>query len=164
MKKSMEKSMQKFRELRAKVNSMSQKLREMKRKQVYSNYLIFSLSMYVIYLVYEVTLRIYDLYMVTPVVGAPSHFFAGLGTGALLFLVFKSHNFRRVKTLSVFCSFLIAGLWELLEHVQEMIFYNPPTMIDYFFWDGFWDMVLFVLGSILALYAVNYLFHRKIRI
>jgi hypothetical protein len=63
---------------------------------------------------------------------------------------FLSSNFKR-KIKSIFLTFIIAVAWELSEEIEERIIPNLPHLLDYFFWDGVFDIIFMVVGGIVIL-------------
>ncbi len=119
-----------------------------------NNLFIVALLSTIIFLLVEVTLRIYDLYRTAPWVDIPSHFTAGAALG-IIFLWIVSLSGAKHKKSAVLFFVLAAGLlWEVMEILQEMVFYNPPYLKDYFFWDGFFDVIVNILGAALTIFII----------
>jgi len=127
----------------------------------HNNLFIVALASVIIFLLVEVTLRIYDLYKTAAWVDIPSHFFAGAALG-LIFLWVVSLSGARHKKITAMFFVLLAGLfWELTETLQEMIVYNPPYLKDYFLWDGFFDIITNLIGATVALLIIYSIKHKN---
>jgi hypothetical protein len=117
----------------------------------YNNLFITSLILVIAFLFVELIARIYNLYEYWPVIDVPSHFFAGMAATCIFFWIVSLSNVKRKRTTAVSLTLVVAGIWELLEMLEEKItpFTVPPFLRDYFFWDGFWDIIVTVMGGIL---------------
>jgi hypothetical protein len=102
------------------------------------------------YILVEGSARLFELYRIFPHIDVPSHFFFGVGATALLILMYKkSYKFSLAVILS------IGIIWEMSEIVFDRIFPDFPNWYkDIFFWDGFWDITVKVLGSIIVGYVL----------
>ncbi|MBU2634518.1 MAG: hypothetical protein KJ674_04715 [Nanoarchaeota archaeon] len=112
---------------------------------------IVALIIFIFFLLIEVTLRIYDLYFYFPEVDIPSHFFAGMAILSGVYWVLSLVRIKKIKVFSVFYTLLVAIFWEILETLQELIIENPPHLVDIFFWDGFFDIIITVIGGAFTL-------------
>jgi len=125
---------------------MKRKLRE--RFRCPNNDLfILALIFLIVFLLIELALRIYNLYYYEPFVDVPSHFFAGLAIGIGTLWILSLTDIKRKKISTLFYTFVIAVIWEILETLQEIVIENPPYLRDIFFWDGFWDIIVTVMGG-----------------
>lgn len=116
----------------------------------------------IFYLLVEVALRIYNLYKDIPIVDVPSHFVGGIALGFIAYWSLSLTEVRRKGLAMIVLVFGGAVIWEILETLQELVFYNPPYLRDIFWWDGFWDVIITVLGGIFALLIISYLQEKKI--
>lgn len=125
----------------------------------YNNLFISGLIFFIIFLLVELWARIYDLYNYWPSIDIPSHFFAGIATGTILLWIVSLSGVYRKKTFVLSFTLIVAGIWELLETLEEKItpFTVPPYLRDYFFWDGFWDIILTFLGGVASLFIISLL-------
>jgi hypothetical protein len=66
-------------------------IKHLKRNNYFpnNNLLFLSLFLFILFLVVEVTLRIWDLYRHIPMVDIPSHFFAGMAIACLTYWVYS---------------------------------------------------------------------------
>ena len=113
--------------------------------------LIVGLIFIVFFLLIEVVLRMYNAYYHFPEVDIPSHIFAGM---AILIAVYWILSVNRVKSkiiFSIFYTFIIAIVWEIIETLQELVIDNPPHLRDIFFWDGFFDIIFTIVGGLFGL-------------
>jgi len=116
-----------------------------------NGHFIIALILLIIFLLIELFLRIYNLYFHEPLVDVPSHFFAGMAIGAGVMWILALNEIRHKKLWTVFFTFVVAIVWEILETLEELIIPNPPYLQDIFFWDGFFDIVITVIGGIASL-------------
>ena len=137
------------------------KKKKVKIKEQYrfpnNNLFVVALLSLVAFLLVELVIRIYNLYKTAPFVDIPSHFFAGIALGTGIYWVLSLTLIYRKKTMTILFTFIGAGIWEILETLEEIVIENPPWMKDIFFWDGFWDIIITVIGGIFALVLLNYL-------
>ena len=108
-----------------------------------------ALLFWVIALVVEVIIRTYDLYRIAPDVDLLSHLFAGVAMAASLFWLSDKIKFPHYRLAAIVGTVIISLLWELVEALQEMFVYNPPYLLDFFIWDGFFDVIIAVVGAII---------------
>ncbi len=108
---------------------------------------IVALVFLVVFLLSELILRMYDLYFHEPLVDVPSHFFAGMAVAAGALWVATLNRYRRPRSVAVLVTFGVSVIWEVLETMQELVIENPPHLQDIFFWDGFFDIIVTVLGG-----------------
>lgn len=138
------------------------KLKKFMKVIKHQNMLITALYSWIIFLVYEVTIRTYHLYQTVPLVDVAGHFLSGIAIAATLFWIFNKYRAAkktfgikiagiktfRIKIIWILISTLIIGfLWEILEQLQELIFYNPPYLKDVLVWDGIVDIATGLLGA-----------------
>ena len=118
-----------------------------------NNLLFLALAFFIIFLIVEVTLRIWDLYKHIPMVDVPSHFFAGMAITCLSYWIYTLSPTKHKKLLAMTVSIVISFIWELLEIVQEKLTPDPPYLRDFFFWDGFWDIIIAIIGGLILLFV-----------
>jgi len=111
----------------------------------------------VFFLLLELTLRIYDLYRDAPLVDVPSHLFGGAAMAMGIYWVLSLTIVEKKKIATIVFTIIGAIIWEILETLQELLFYNPPYLMDFFFWDGFWDVIITTTGGLLALWFLGIL-------
>lgn len=121
---------------------------------------IIALFSLIFFLFIEVVIRTYALYSSAPLVDIPSHFFAGIALAAGIYWITSLTSIQRKKSVTLFLTFVGAGIWEVLETLEELVIVNPPLLRDVFFWDGFWDIIITVIGGAFAL-ALFYILKRK---
>lgn len=112
---------------------------------------IVALVLLATFLTVEMVIRMYNLYFHEPMVDVPSHFFAGLAIGAGAAWVWSLNEVRRKKLATLGVTLVVAIIWEILETLQELVVENPPYLRDIFFWDGFSDIIVTVLGGVFSL-------------
>jgi hypothetical protein len=122
-----------------------------------NNLFIFALISLILFLSVELFLRIYNLYITVPWVDIPSHFTAGIAIASIIFWILSTAQIHKKKVFTVLFTFVAAAIWELLETLEEMVIENPPWMKDIFFWDGFWDIIVAIIGSLVALSVIKHL-------
>lgn len=115
---------------------------------------VIAILLLVLFLVAELTLRVYNLYRQEPMVDIPSHFFAGMAIFAGVLWVTSLTRIKWRKPVTFGLTFLVALLWEVLEKLQEMIIVNPPHLIDIFFWDGVGDIIFTIIGGVFGLLLI----------
>lgn len=116
-----------------------------------NNLFITALLSLVLFLLLELTLRIYDFYRDAPLVDILSHLFGGVAMAIGIYWVLSLTIVEKKKIATIVFTLIGAIIWEILETLQELLFYNPPYLMDFFFWDGFWDVIITTTGSLLAL-------------
>jgi hypothetical protein len=116
----------------------------------YNNLFITALILVIAFLFVELLARIYNLYEYWPIIDVPSHFFAGMAVACVFFWIISLSRVKHKRTTATFLTLVIAGVWEALEILEEKItpFAVPPFLRDYFFWDGFWDIIVTAMGGI----------------
>lgn len=117
---------------------------------------IMALFLFIAFLLFEITTRIYDLYRVLPEVDIPSHFLAGLALGAGSYWFLSMTLVSRKKVSAVAFTFVGAIIWEILETLEELVIENPNHLKDIFFWDGFWDIIVTVIGGTAIVLFINF--------
>ena len=110
----------------------------------------------VVFLGVELFIRIYNLYKYIPLVDVPSHIFAGIALGTGFYWILSLNQVYRKQFTTVLFTFIGAVVWEALETLEQLVIENPPWMVDVFFWDGFWDIIITVIGGYIGLAVVNY--------
>lgn len=103
------------------------------------------------FLVAELFFRTYTIYKYFPPVDVISHLLSGMALATGIYWIFSLTKVKRKAALAVFFTFAAGVIWEILEMLEEMVIPNPPYLLDYFFWDGFWDIAVMVIGGILIL-------------
>ncbi len=120
-----------------------------------------ALSLWVVALVIEVTIRTYDLYRITPNIDVLSHLCAGVAMAASLFWLSDKVKFRHYRIAAIFGTLIISLLWEIVEALQELVIYNPPYLMDFFFWDGFFDVIGALLGAGVFVFVRKNIEHKE---
>ena len=106
-----------------------------------------ALSLWVVALVIEVIIRTYDLYRIAPDVDVLSHLLAGVAMAATLFWLSNKVKFPHYRFAAIIGTVILSLLWELTEALQEQFIYNPPYLLDFFIWDGLFDVIVAVAGA-----------------
>lgn len=137
------------------------------KQNIRSRLLIAALLGAVIFLSWETVVRTWDLYRTAPLVDLPGHFLSGVAATALAYWYLQRRRSRRNRTdkpymLSIMVSIAIAFLWEGIETVQEIVSPDPAHLRDYFWWDGFGDVVAGTLGS-LAVFPILRLLRKHVK-
>jgi hypothetical protein len=123
----------------------------------HNNLFVIALLTLIAFLLVELVIRIYNLYKTVPVVDVPSHLSAGIALSIIFFWALSLTKSRRKRAMSIVFTFIAACIWEILETLEQMVIENPPWMIDYFFWDGFWDIIVTVAGGLIGLWILGML-------
>lgn len=135
------------------------KLKKIKNKfkLPYNNLFITALLLFIFFLLVELMARIYDLYEHWPLIDIPSHFFAGMAICCFSFWLINLSKIIFKKTTTLVFVFVVASFWEFLEILEEKItpFSVPPHLRDYFFWDGFWDIIVTFFGGLVLITALS---------
>ena len=113
----------------------------------------------IVFLLAEITIRIFNLYKDMPVVDVPSHIFAGMAIGSGIYWITTLTKIKRKNLAALLFALLFAFFWEILETLQELVMYNPPYLVDLFFWDGVGDIVATFFGAVFALGVIYILKH-----
>lgn len=116
-----------------------------------------SLSLLALFLFTESWIRELDLYRTFPSVDIPSHFIGGMATASTILWILSLTPIGERRILSIAFTFLVAVIWEIMETLQEMIIPDPPYLQDYFFWDGFWDIAVTVIGGVSVFGLLSFL-------
>lgn len=114
----------------------------------------------VIFLLFELTARIYDLYRDLPNIDIPIHFLAGIALGLAIYWFFTLTEVRKKKTFTLLLTILAAAIWETLETLEELVSENKPYLRDFFYWDGFWDIIVTLIGGVSSLLILHILRNR----
>ena len=122
--------------------------------------LIIALVLLIRFILFELGVRIYDLYLHLPPVDIPSHFLAGLAIAAGTYWITSLNRIRHKRSVVVGATFVVACIWEALETLDDMIANDPPHLQDLFFWDGFVDIIVTTLGGA-ALLLLIYLIRKR---
>jgi len=110
--------------------------------------LITALYVWIIFLGYEVFVRTYDLYRTVPQVDIMGHFLAGIALAASFFWFTSRYKIKHFVATIFFGTILVSLVWEAVEAIQEVFIFNPPYLIDIFFYDGVFDVVMAGIGAI----------------
>jgi len=121
------------------------------------NLLIVVLISFIIFLLVELTARIYAIYKNFPPIDLATHFFGGIALGLAIYWVLSMTAVKRKKNKTILLTFIGAIIWEIMEKLQELVFINPPYNIDIFFYDGVTDIIVTVMGGIFALLLIDIL-------
>jgi hypothetical protein len=116
-----------------------------------TNLFILGLLLLIAFLFVELNIRMFNLYESAPWVDIPSHFLAGIAIGTIALWVISLTLVKRKKRDAVFYTFIVGAIWEILESFEDYFIYNPPWLKDYFFWDGFWDIIVTTAGGLAAM-------------
>ena len=135
------------------------KIRSLKIKFLDLYLLIIALLLTAIFVSFELVLRIHDLYKPMYWVDIPSHFFAGMAIASLAIWLLHFTKGKYRNSFIMIATLLLALFWEVLEMVGEVLIPDPPYLQDFFFWDGFWDVIVTLLGG----YAFIWLFDKYLK-
>lgn len=120
---------------------------------IHSRLLVASLSLAVLFLGTEVTIRTWDLYRTWPPVDVVSHLLAGIAVAAFLYWMGirrEGGERGRARVWALRGTLVVALLWEGVELVQEHYWPDPPWLRDVFLWDGVGDVLATMAGGWLA--------------
>ncbi|MBR9691593.1 hypothetical protein GOV06_02305 [Candidatus Woesearchaeota archaeon] len=122
----------------------------------------------IIFLMMELFVRSFNLYKHLPFVDIPSHFFAGIALFIGIYWVLSLTAIIRKKTWAILLTFIASIFWEILETLEDLVLPNPSYLKDIFFWDGFWDIIVAIIGGLFGigiLYALKYrtLFFKELK-
>lgn len=106
------------------------------------------------FLNFEAFIRFRNLYQYLPEVDIPSHIFSGVALGIGFYFVFVLIYKRKSIVFPIILTFLAAVSWEILETIEDVIIPQSIYFLDYFFWDGFFDIIFTTTGSALILLFV----------
>ena len=120
-----------------------------------------ALSLWVVALVIEVIIRTYDLYRIVPDVDVVSHLLAGVAMAASLFWLSDKLKFPHYRFAAIIGTVILSLLWELTEALQELFVYNPPYLLDFFIWDGFFDVIVAVAGAAIFVFIRKNIEHKE---
>lgn len=104
-----------------------------------------------LFLVLEGCIRLFDWYRTAPWVDLPSHFLSGAAVTALVYRWLAKGPERSRRRRAMAGNLIVAFAWEGLEKLDEVFTPDPPHLRDVFFWDGFWDVVLALIGGLVWL-------------
>lgn len=121
-----------------------------------NNLFIIGLLCLVFFLLLELLIRSYNLYQHAPLVDLPSHFFAGIALGGIFYWVLSLTELKKTKSFAIVFSLIAAVIWEMMETLEELVFYNPPYLKDIFVWDGFADIIVTVIGALFLMMLFKY--------
>jgi len=140
---------------------MAKKMRLRERYRCPNNNLfILALISWIVFLVIEVSIRMYTLYATVPLVDIPSHFFAGIAIAMGVYWILSLTLVKRKKITTWIFTFVIAIFWEILETLEDLVVYNPDYLKDIFFWDGIGDIIVTLIGGIFATFLL-YILRKK---
>jgi hypothetical protein len=120
-----------------------------------------ALSLWVVALIIEVIIRTYDLYRIAPEVDVLSHFCAGVAMAASMFWLSDKIKFPYYRLAAIIGTLIISLLWELIEALQELVVVNPPYLLDFFFWDGFFDVIVALVGAGVFVFVRRNIEHKQ---
>ncbi len=121
---------------------------------------ILALILTIAFLLVELGIRIYDLYLHYPPVDIPSHLFSGLAISAGAYWILSLNKIIHKRSVSVSITFIAACFWELLEFLDEKIAPDPVHLQDKFIWDGLFDIIVTTSGGIL-LFLILFILRKK---
>jgi len=127
------------------------KAKQLKQKLDHQNNLLTATYAWILFLVYEVFIRAFDLYGPIPEVDIMGHFLAGIALGATFFWIGKKKKISWRNWFVVLGSVVISLLWEAAEMIEDRLIPNPEHLIDVFFWDGVSDVIIALIGTSLYL-------------
>lgn len=105
------------------------------------------------FILMEWYMRANGLYATMPYLDKPVHFLFGVGVAGIVYLIYsKEHNPRLV----LWWAFILSMIWEMMEIIGDQVIPQSAGMTDLFFFDGFFDIVVSVIGAYLT-----YLFIKK---
>ena len=130
------------------MSHVSLKLKQLKRKVRHQNELIMALYLWGLFLLNETTIRTYDVYRIFPNIDLWAHFVAGIALAATAFWIADRFDLYHTNWLAFGITAGASLVWELIEITQQFLVVNPPHLYDIFFWDGFFDVILAVVGMI----------------
>ncbi|MDH3222895.1 MAG: hypothetical protein OEO23_04200 [Gemmatimonadota bacterium] len=99
----------------------------------------------------EGVIRALDLYRRAPWVDLPSHFLSGAAVTAILCVFLAGLGPGRRARSAMIGNAAVALAWEAAEAIDEVFTPDPPHLQDVFFWDGFWDVSLALVGGLVVL-------------
>lgn len=126
-------------------------------RNVHSRLLIAALALAVLFLGFEVIVRIWDLYRLFPPVDLVSHLLAGVAVCAFAYWVGVRRGSGHPRRRAIVATLGVAFFWEGVELVQERLWPDPPWLEDVFFWDGVFDIVATMAGAYLAFPVLRWL-------
>jgi hypothetical protein len=106
----------------------------------------------VAFLLLEGCIRLFGWYRTVPWVDLPSHFLSGAAVTAVVYRRLSGSEASR-RGRAMVGNLIVALAWEGLEKLDEVFTPDPPHLRDIFFWDGFWDVVLALVGGVLWLWV-----------
>lgn len=112
-----------------------------------------------IFLGIETIARMYNWYQLFPKYDLLSHFLFGLSWYGIYFL-WKQKDKQKLSKKGffdrAFLSYIgVALFWEFLEKIGDTILFNTDYLMDIFFWDGFYDVVVGLIGLLFAYYILE---------
>ena len=116
--------------------------------------LIASVILGFFFLSFEAFIRIRNLYEYLPIVDIPSHLFSGLALGLGFYWLISVWMNRKSFLLPVFLSLGVAVSWEIIETIGDKIIPQSIYYIDYFIWDGFFDIIFTTGGASMILLLI----------
>ena len=141
----------------------ARKFKVFEEKVKHLEMIILGLFLAVVFISFELFLRIHDLYRVAYWVDVPSHLFGGMAVASLALMTLDLTKFRLRKTYSFFTVFFVSIMWEILETIDDYITPDQPLYLkDYFFWDGFFDIIFTLVGGITFLVIFNVYLEKKL--
>ncbi len=139
-----------------KVDHRIKHIRDLHKAIKYFELIILGLFLGVVFLSFELALRIYDLYAVAYWVDVPSHFFGGMAIASISIIFFYLIKTKKKNFWVTFSVFIISIIWEIMETIDEYINPDQPWYLkDFFIWDGFFDIIFTLAGGITFLVLFN---------
>jgi len=126
---------------------LKEQLRDAKEDARKHSLMITALYLWLLLAVYEIHLRTYDLYRTLPEVDLLGHFLGGIALAATFIWIAQKLNRKHYAWFAMIGTLVASLVWEAGEKIQELIFYNPPYLIDVFFFDGVIDIILALVGA-----------------
>ncbi|MEM4245209.1 MAG: hypothetical protein QXR60_03330 [Candidatus Nanoarchaeia archaeon] len=121
---------------------------------------ITALTLLIAFLATELMFRIFGLYRTFPLVDVISHFLSGMTMAVAIYWILSLTKVRRKAAATIMYTFFAAIIWEVLETLEEMVIPNPPWLVDYWIWDGIFDITVTVFAGIVAL-DLLYILNKK---
>jgi len=130
-----------------------------------SRLLTFAMFFTILWLLLELVARIYDFYRIIPWIDIPSHILAGIALAAFLTWFIYQSNIKRKNLLVILWVIAVSTVFEIGEILEEKIFPNQPLHLqDIFFWDGFWDIIMAIIGGLIFLALFKYRLRKMLKV
>lgn len=126
-------------------------------KHIFPNNNLFSISLmsFIAFLIVELTIRIFNLYKILPIVDIIAHIFAGIAMALIILWLLSIAKYTKLELLAFFWTVVGTFIWEALEELEDLLFYNPPHLVDFFIWDVVVDVIITILAGGVTLLIVK---------